>query len=98
MHRREMLITLRAAIEKGVPLDDERLRALLGTQTRPGVGADTLLVLGGIVAAGGLCTLALALFGAEAAPMLSIGVCAEIVAGTLIQLWYVFTRREQRKG
>ncbi len=30
-----MLITLRAAIEKGIPLDDERLRSLLVAHARP---------------------------------------------------------------
>jgi hypothetical protein len=98
LYKRELLITLRAAIEKGIPLDDERLRALLGTQARPGFGADVLLVLGGLVAAGGLCSFALTLFGAEAAPMLGIGVCAEIVAGALILLWYVFSQRARRNG
>ena len=98
MHRRELLITVRAAIEKGIPLDDERLRGLLAAQTRPGVGPDLLLFLGGLVAAGGLCLFVLALFGAEAAPMLAIGTCAEIVAGALILLWYVFSRRGQRNG
>ena len=93
LHRRELLITLRAAIEKGIPLDDERLRSLLGAQTRRGVGPDILLVLGGIVAAGGLCAFVLALFAPEAAPLLAMGVCAEIVGGALILLWYVFTRR-----
>jgi hypothetical protein len=98
VHKREMLITLRAAIEKGIPLDDARLRALLGAETRRNLGPDVLLVLGAIVAAGGLCSFALVLFGAEAAPMLSIGVCAEIMAGALILLWYFFTRRAQRNG
>jgi hypothetical protein len=98
VHRREVLITLRSAIEKGIPLDDERLRALLGAQTRSAVGPDILLVLGGIVGAGGLCLFVLAMFGAEAAPMLGLGLCAEIFAGALILLWYVFTRRAQRNG
>ena len=98
MHRRELLITLRSAIEKGIPLDDERLRALLGTGTRPNIGPDVLLVVGGLVAAGGLCFFVLALFGAEAAPMLTFGFCSEIMAGALILLWYVFSRRAQRNG
>jgi len=38
----------------------------------------------------------LALFGAEAAPMISIGLCAEIMAAALIVLWYVFARRAKR--
>jgi hypothetical protein len=99
LHRREMLITLRAAIEKGMPLDDERLRSLFVAETRPGIlGPDLLLVLGAIVAAGGLCSFALTLFGAEAAPLLAAGVCAEIMAGTLILLWRVFARRARRNG
>ena len=96
MHRREVLITLRAAIEKGVPLDDERLRSLLAP-TRPSVlGHDFLLVLGCIVAAGGLCLFALALFAPEAAPLIAIGVCTEIMAAALLLLWRVFARRAKR--
>jgi nitrate/nitrite transporter NarK len=99
LHRREMLITLRAAIEKGIPLDDERLRSLLAAHTRPSVlNHDFLLVLGGVVAAGGLCLFVLALFGAEAAPFLAVGVCTEIMAAALVLLWRVFARREQRDG
>jgi hypothetical protein len=97
LQRRETLITLRVAIEKGLPLDDPHLRALLAATPQPrGVAHDFLLVLGGIVAAGGLCLFVLPLFGAEAAPLLAVGVCAEIMAAALIVLWWIFTRRAQR--
>ena len=98
MHRRELLITLRAAIDKGIPLDDERLRGLLAAQTRPGVGPDLLLFLGGLVAAGGLCLFVLAMFAPQAVPLLAIGICTEIMAGALLLLWYVFSRRARRNG
>jgi hypothetical protein len=97
LQRREVLITLRTAIEKGVPLDDERLRSLLvADRRRSALSHDVLLVLGGIVAAGGLCLFVLALFAPEAVPLLAIGLCAEIMAAALIVLWYVFARRAKR--
>ncbi|HJR70504.1 MAG TPA: hypothetical protein VKA43_10725 [Gammaproteobacteria bacterium] len=97
LQRREVLLTLRTAIEKGVPLDDERLRALLAADARPSpLNHDFLLVLGGIVAAGGLCLFALALFGAEAAPFLAVGVCTEIMAAALLLLWRFFAQRAKR--
>jgi len=101
LYRRELLITLRVAIEKDLPLDDPRLRSLLAAGSRPrGVSRDFFLVLGIIVAAGGLCLLGLAVFGPgpEPGPLVLIGLWAEVMAAALLLLWRLFERRAKRDG
>jgi hypothetical protein len=99
LYRRELLITLRVAIEKDLPLDDPRLRSLLASGSRPrGVSRDFFLVLGVIVAAGGLCLLGLAVFASERAPLVSIGLGVEVMAAALLLLWRLFERRAKRDG
>jgi hypothetical protein len=99
MHRREVLITLRTAIDKGLSLDDKRLQALLAMSSRPWrVSHDFFLVLGVIVAAGGLCMLVLALIGNNGGLLVFIAICAAIFAGASIFLWRLFARRAKRDG
>lgn len=99
LHRREILRTLRAAIDKGLPLDDARLEALLALSSRPQrVSRDFFLVFGVILAAGGICTFVLALFAQERAALVFIGLCAAIMAGALIFLWRLFDWRAKRDG
>jgi hypothetical protein len=99
LQRREILITLRAAIDKGLPLDDQRLQALLAMSARPQrVSHDFFLVFGVIVAAGGTCVLVLALFANDRALLLYVGICAAIMAAALILLWRLFARRAKRDG
>jgi hypothetical protein len=99
LYRREMLITLRVAIEKDLPLDDPRLRSLLGAQSRPrAVSRDFFLVLGTIVAAGGVCLLGLAVFATERGLLVTIGLWAEVMAAALLLLWRLFERRAKRDG
>jgi hypothetical protein len=99
VQRREALITLRAAIDKGLPLDDERLQALLTLCSRPQrVSHDFFLVFGVIVAAGALCVLALAVFANDVGLLLFIGICAAIFAAASILLWRLFARQAKRDG
>jgi hypothetical protein len=98
LQRREVLMTLRTAIDKGVALDDKRLQALLAMSSRPRVSHDFFLVLGVIVAAGGLCVLVLALFANDLGLLGFIGLCAAIFAAALILLWRLFARRAKRDG
>jgi hypothetical protein len=101
LQRREVLITLRMAIEKGLPLDDERLQALLGAATgnrTNQISHDFFLVFGAILAAGGLCLVILAFFGAEAAPLVAIALCAGVMATTCFVLWRIFAQRAKRTG
>jgi membrane protein implicated in regulation of membrane protease activity len=99
LQRREVLITLRAAIDKGLPLDDQRLQALLAMNTRPqSVSHDFFLVFGVILAAGGVCVLVLALFAEDRAPLVFVGLCAAIMAVALIFLWRLFAQRSKRDG
>jgi hypothetical protein len=100
LQRREALITLRAAIEKGLSLDDARLQSLLrvagGSPRR--VSHDFFLVFGAILAAGAACLWLLALFGAEPAPLVFFGSCAAIMAATCVVLWRIFSRRAKNDG
>jgi hypothetical protein len=99
LQRREILLTLRAAIDKGLPLDDPRLEALLALSSRPPqFTRDFFLVFGVILAAGGVCMLVLALLGKELGLLLFIGLCAAIMAGALIFLWLLFGWRAKRDG
>jgi hypothetical protein len=99
LYRRELLITLRVAIEKDLPLDDPRLRSLLAAGSRPRVvSRDFFLVLGVIVAAGGVCALGLAVLGPEGGPLVLIGLWAGVMAAALLLLWRLFERRAKRDG
>jgi hypothetical protein len=99
LQRREVLMTLRAAIDKGLPLDDQRLQALLAMSSRPrGVSHDFFLVFGVIVAAAGICVLTLAVFANDRGLLVFIGLCAAIMAAALLLLWRLFARRANRDG
>jgi hypothetical protein len=103
LQRREVLITLRTALDRGLALDDPRLRALLAAAGSPDrarrrLSHDFFLVFGIILAAGGLCLFVLALFGAEPAPLVALGLCAEVMGGALVILWRIFARRAERNG
>jgi len=66
LQRREVLITVRTAIDKGLSLDDKRLQALLAISSRPQrVSHDFFLVFGVITAAGAVCMLGLAVFARD---------------------------------
>jgi hypothetical protein len=96
--RREVLLTLRTAIDKGLPLDDKRLQALLAMSSRPWrVGHDFFLVFGVIVGAGAVCMFVLALFVRHPVHVF-IGICAAILSAALLLLWRLFSRRAKRDG
>ena len=103
LQRREALITLRAAIERGLSLDDERLQVLLRAAggSRRAVTHDFLLVLGALLGAGAVCAFLLALFAPNPAPrvvtpLVVIGLVIAVFAATSILLWAVFARRAKR--
>jgi membrane protein implicated in regulation of membrane protease activity len=98
LQKREVLITLRAAIDKGLSLDDKRLQVLLEMSSRPKrVSHDFFLVLGVIVGAGAVCVFVLALDAPE--PLIVfVGTCAAILSAALLLLWYLFSRRAKRDG
>jgi hypothetical protein len=97
LQRREILITLRAAIDKGLSLDDKRLQALLAMSSRPrGVSHDFFLVLGVIVGAGAVCVFVLAALGARGGLIVFVGICAAIMSAASILLWRLFARRSKR--
>jgi hypothetical protein len=98
LQRREVLLTLRTAIEKGVSLDDQRLQALLAMSSRPRrVSHDFFLVFGVIVAAGAVCTFVFASMVRH--PLIVfVGICAAIMAAAMIFLWRLFARRAKRDG
>lgn len=99
LQRREVLITLRAAIDKGLPLDDRRLQVLLEMSSRPRrVSHDFFLVFGVILAAAAVCMLMLAMFGQELGLLPFLSLCGAIMAGALIFLWRLFARRAKRNG
>jgi hypothetical protein len=106
LHRREVLITLRAAIEKGVPLDDERLQALLDAaggkraNSRASVSHDLFLVLGALTGGVGLCFAILAFLapGPDPLPIVFLAICAGVMAATLLVLWRIFARRAKHDG
>lgn len=100
LQRREALITLRAAIEQGLSLDDDRLQVLLraadGSPRR--VSHDFFLVFGAILGAGAVCVFLLALFAPERAPLVFIGSSTAVFAATFVLLWVLFRRRAKRNG
>jgi uncharacterized membrane protein YbhN (UPF0104 family) len=100
LQRREAMITLRAAIEKGLSLDDDRLNSLLraasGSPTR--VSRDFFLVFGAILAAGAVCLFILWLFTNEHPLFTLLGLCTAVSAAACIILWVVFTRRAKHDG
>ena len=97
LQRREVLLTLRAAIDKGLPLDDKRLQVLLEMGSRPQrVSHDFFLVFGVILAAAATCLLVLALFAGDRALLLFLGLCGAIMAAAMILLWRLFARRPKR--
>ena len=99
LQRREVLITLRAAIDKGLSLDDKRLQVLLEMSSRPQrISHDFFLVFGVILAAGAVCVLVLASFAQDHAPLVFVGLCAAIMAAAMIFLWRLFSRRSKRDG
>jgi hypothetical protein len=103
LQRREALITLRVAIEKGLALDDERLMTLLaaatGERRRRGVSPEIFLVLGALFAAGAACLGVLSAVAAfsprgsgEFVPLLVFAIFSGIVAGTFLLLWRLMPR------
>lgn len=99
LQRREILLTLRTAIDKGLPLDDPRLQTLLAMTSQPQrVSRDFFLVFGVILAAGAVCMLILALFATDRGLLLFVGICGAIMAAAMILLWRLFSRRARHDG
>jgi hypothetical protein len=99
LQRREFLLTLRAAIDKGLPLDDKRLQVLLQMGSHPQrVSHDFFLVFGVILGAAATCLLVLALFAEDRGLLLFLGLCGAIMAAAMILLWRLFARRPKRDG
>lgn len=98
LQRREALITLRTAIERGLSLDDERLQVLLRAAggSRRAVTHDLFLVLGALLGAGAVCAFLLALFAPARGPLAVIGLLIAVFAATSMLLWAVFGRRAKR--
>jgi hypothetical protein len=99
LQRREVLITLRAAIDKGLPLDDKRLQLLVELSSRPQrVSRDFFLVFGVILGAAALCMLILAWFAQDRGLLLFLGLSGAIMAGALVFLWRLFAWLARRDG
>jgi hypothetical protein len=106
LQRREAMITLRAAIEKGLALDDERLAMLLaaasGERQRKVLSPEFFLVFGAFFAAAALflCVLAVLIAFSSGpgnpAPVAVFALLAGIVAGTFFVLWRLLRRQADR--
>lgn len=94
--QRETLATLRAAIERDLPLEDKRMRALFdaaGMRVRQPVSPDFFLVLGTLSGAAGMCLFALALFVPKPEAFVVLGISAGVLSGSLLLLWRFFSQR-----
>lgn len=100
--KRERIATIRAAIEKGQPIDDELMSVLFraGSDRAPRLKArpgDFFLVSGVLIATLGLCLLILGLFAWNPEPLM-FALLLEVIAGALLLLWRLFSRRAGENG
>lgn len=106
LQRREAMLTLRAAIEKGVPLDDTQLAALLaaasGERPRKLLSPEFFFVFGALFAAASLCLAVLAVLGimrsGDPTPVVVFALFAAIGAGTFFFIWRVLRRQADRNS
>ena len=96
--QREKLVTLRTAIDRGLPLDNSLVQALLNASSEQRsrgkvVSKDFFLVVGAIGIAGALCLAFLAIFVPDGIAFVVVAVCTLIVAATFIVLWRIFVLR-----
>lgn len=106
LQRREAMITLRAAIEKGLALDDERLAALLaaasGERQRKVLSPEFFLVFGMLFTVGALCLAVLAIVAAlrgmpgDGTAVTVFALFAAIGAGAFFILWRLLRRQADR--
>lgn len=96
--QREKLVTLRTAIDRGLPLDNSLVQALLDASSERRsrsivVSKDFFLVVGAIGVAGALCLAFLSIFVPGGIAFAVVAVCTLVVASTFIVLWRIFVRR-----